>query len=463
MRQTSFSLLHWRMLVRLLTRGQTQNNNAVPVLTGMPVSGMAYLDRPKEAGYFIFPDLSVRHEGQYKLSFNLYEQTVQDVDHSVEPQSDIPDVPGEAADSSFDWRLEVKSVPFIVWSAKKFPGLAESTALSRVVAEQGCRVRIRRDVRMRRHGGKMGNEGFDREVCAYERTGMSQQPSHDGIRSYSNSPTPTGRHNSGDFPQAPPGGNLNFGQRDGYGPPASFAQPSLPVPSAPRYAPQYSSHPPPPPLQHQSIDHRPPPPPPLHIAPRLGHYPHERESYPHTAHPSTHSYELEAPGADYRRASDVGYAASHSRPLPYEPTGRTPFSRVLPSSPDMKNINLPPLNNPDFKYECRPSIPGPMSVKTLVPSPPLAIERKEVVFPTSAYQRTSPDTLRPAKRSFDTAYPDIASRENSSSLHNRKRPEALHITECMEEDEDNGLMEPYDMSYKRADGNTDTRTCPEIQ
>lgn len=28
-----------------------------PVLTGMPVAGMAYLDRPSPAGYFIFPDL----------------------------------------------------------------------------------------------------------------------------------------------------------------------------------------------------------------------------------------------------------------------------------------------------------------------------------------------------------------------------------------------------------------------
>ena len=44
-----------------------------PVLTGMPVAGMAYLDRPTAGGYFIFPDLSVRHEGKFRLSFNLYE------------------------------------------------------------------------------------------------------------------------------------------------------------------------------------------------------------------------------------------------------------------------------------------------------------------------------------------------------------------------------------------------------
>ena len=54
--------------------------------------------------------------------------------------------------------MEVKSQDFVVYSAKKFPGLTESTALSRTVAEQGCRVRIRRDVRMRRRDGKGGND-----------------------------------------------------------------------------------------------------------------------------------------------------------------------------------------------------------------------------------------------------------------------------------------------------------------
>ena len=38
----------------------------VPVLTGCPVSN---------GNYFLFPDLSVRHEGNYRLCFNLYEMT----------------------------------------------------------------------------------------------------------------------------------------------------------------------------------------------------------------------------------------------------------------------------------------------------------------------------------------------------------------------------------------------------
>ncbi|KAA8911748.1 velvet factor, partial [Sphaerosporella brunnea] len=118
-----------------------------PVLTGVPVSGMAYLDRPAPAGYFIFPDLSVRHEGSYRLRFGLYE-------HSNEESYPLPADNLEPREFCTH-RLDVKSKPFTVFSAKKFPGLAESTTLSRIVAEQGCRVRIRRDVRMRRRNDRV--------------------------------------------------------------------------------------------------------------------------------------------------------------------------------------------------------------------------------------------------------------------------------------------------------------------
>jgi hypothetical protein len=137
--------------------------NKPTVLTGTPVAGMVYLDRPDPAGYFIFPDLSVRHEGQFRLSFSLYEELKRTEDHDkMEDPSRAPS-PG---DTHVTHRLEVKSEVLQVFSAKKFPGLTESTSLSRVVAEQGCRVRIRRDVRMRRtprdaKGGKDWDEYED--------------------------------------------------------------------------------------------------------------------------------------------------------------------------------------------------------------------------------------------------------------------------------------------------------------
>ncbi|KAL8896956.1 MAG: hypothetical protein Q9207_007465 [Kuettlingeria erythrocarpa] len=138
---------------------------AMPVLTGMPVAGIAYLDRPEAAGYFIFPDLSVRHEGKYRLNFNLYEEVKEPKDEDA--KSSTPTAAAQQMANSpmppqahVHFRLEVRSLPFHVYSAKKFPGLAESTQLSKTVADQGCRVRIRRDVRMRRREPKAG-KGYD--------------------------------------------------------------------------------------------------------------------------------------------------------------------------------------------------------------------------------------------------------------------------------------------------------------
>lgn len=128
-------------------------------LAGTNVAGMSYLDRPNPAGYFIFPDLSVRHEGRYRLKFTLFEETKDSKDMDATDPSAASDAQ-TPADAFFAARFEVRSVPFQVYSAKKFPGLAESTALSRIVADQGCRVRIRRDVRMRRREPK-NNKDWD--------------------------------------------------------------------------------------------------------------------------------------------------------------------------------------------------------------------------------------------------------------------------------------------------------------
>lgn len=153
---------------RPTAQGRLPHPPSPPVLTGVPVAGIAYLDRPTQAGYFIFPDLSVRHEGRYVLNFHLYEEIKdpKDADKDSPPPANTlshsnPDKPG-SPQNFLSFRLDVKSNPFNVFSAKKFPGLATSTSLSRVIAEQGCRVRIRRDVRMRRRGDKRDEDyGFD--------------------------------------------------------------------------------------------------------------------------------------------------------------------------------------------------------------------------------------------------------------------------------------------------------------
>lgn len=161
---------------RPLAHGRVSaERSSPPVLTGTPVAGMVYLDRPNPAGYFIFPDLSVRHEGKYRLSFSLYEElkSAKDNDKLEDGSS-----PSPAAEPHVTHRLEVKSEPFHVYSAKKFPGLTESTTLSRLVAEQGCRVRIRRDVRMRRRDTKSGGKDWDdyEDDTAQARARLSATP-----------------------------------------------------------------------------------------------------------------------------------------------------------------------------------------------------------------------------------------------------------------------------------------------
>lgn len=192
----NFFLFATLEVARPIANGRMHPSPAIPVLTGCPVAGANYLDRPSPAAYFLFPDLSVRHEGWYRLSFNLYEATKDAEDFDVDRPAQTANLevitprPAPKTQESMAWRLEVKSTPFQVYSAKKFPGLSESTEMSRIVADQGCRVRIRRDIRMRKR-----NTGKD-EYEAYE-DGMRSTDRYATPDSTYPPQTPTEPHRSG--------------------------------------------------------------------------------------------------------------------------------------------------------------------------------------------------------------------------------------------------------------------------
>jgi len=164
---------------RPIAHGKLHQPQNIPSLQGVNFAGANYLDRPAPAAYFVFPDLSVRNEGWYRLNFSLLEG-VKDA-RDAEPGRPFPPTmpPPPPSDGQprppLDYenmavRLDVRSQPFQVFSAKKFPGLAESTDLSRMVAEQGCRVRIRRDVRMRRSDRRKDDyEAYDEGRRSTER------------------------------------------------------------------------------------------------------------------------------------------------------------------------------------------------------------------------------------------------------------------------------------------------------
>ncbi|KAJ2595487.1 hypothetical protein H4R99_005338, partial [Coemansia sp. RSA 1722] len=86
--------------------------------------------------YFVFSDLSVRMEGMFRLRFDLY----------------------EAEGEMVHRRASATSGVFSVHSPKRFPGMMESTRLSKLFAEQGLRIRIRTEAGTKKRGRKPSGE-----------------------------------------------------------------------------------------------------------------------------------------------------------------------------------------------------------------------------------------------------------------------------------------------------------------
>jgi Velvet factor len=473
----------------------------IPVLTGMPVSGMAYLDRPSEAGYFIFPDLSVRHEGKYRLSFNLYEETKDakdsDVEQSSEGQSKSPPT-AATPNGSFDWRLEVKSAPFTVYSAKKFPGLTESTILSRTVAEQGCRVRIRRDVRMRRRDGKSGGDfdEFDEEYSRSRRTATPDSV-HDAYarqRSLSNSsvdrqpyvPDSQRRPPGADYPQQPYSSNyapspitpqsgssgyLSFGGSSAQ----QYQAPQFPQPT-PTSQPMQNQ----PPYQSAQSSYNPPPPPPSNYrqSSTSANYAYpDRQPYPHQYAPQRENYDGEyrrppaaypptsAPSGNQYPAVDQNYP--RSGPLPsyqqYPPRAHTPVGQ---SPVSLAPLKMPPI---EPKYDNLSSSAGPLAGASRMAPPlpsPSFQERPNSFnhYPTSSSTQPAPEPPRSSKRPFDSVF---STSSFTQPLHNGMRPTSSHraqgSTNTLDDDDDNSSMEALRMQYKRADGTSYSRELPAFE
>ena len=448
----NFFLFATLEMARPIANGRVPTPAAqVPVLTGMPVSGMAYLDRPSEAGYFIFPDLSVRHEGKYRLSFNLYEETKNVKDADKDPAGESkPKVKGtNDPESSFDWRMELKSDIFDVFSAKKFPGLAESTALSRTVAEQGCRVRIRRDVRMRRRGDGKGNDDFEDEGT-YERQSRAETVDFQRERSRSSS---NGSEGGGRVPLDQQNGILGFGgqqyqQHTGFPappPPPHVQQSQYPPPGY--HQPQYghpASHPPP-----------------------QGHpYGHDSRQYgPQSAYPS-YPADRERITEDWRRASMAGHSneqfARHPAAPEHSFNHRPPLG-YDPRSPGQGPVSLPPIRS---TFENSP--PALTPVRNIAPQLHSPNWERKDERPTSYPQHSAPlaaapapapETARNGKRTYDTTFGSGAS---TQPLFNGMRPSSPHEDGMYDDDDDFSVME-LKMNYKRADGSEYSRALPTLE
>ncbi|MCJ1250125.1 hypothetical protein MMC30_007351 [Trapelia coarctata] len=97
------------------------------VLAGTLVSSLHRLKDVDntDGGFFVFGDLSVKIEGEFRLRFSLFEMFQTEVMYIKSIVSDV----------------------FTVHAAKSFPGMSESTFLSRSFGDQGVRLRIRKETR----------------------------------------------------------------------------------------------------------------------------------------------------------------------------------------------------------------------------------------------------------------------------------------------------------------------------
>ncbi|KAJ1899022.1 hypothetical protein LPJ66_002389, partial [Kickxella alabastrina] len=103
----------------------TLSDKKARTMTGSVVASLAHLKdvNGNDGAFFVFPDLSVRCEGVYRLKFSLF----------------------EIVGNQVFFCKSITSTMFTVYSAKKFPGMDESTRLTKLFAEQGLKIRVRKE------------------------------------------------------------------------------------------------------------------------------------------------------------------------------------------------------------------------------------------------------------------------------------------------------------------------------
>ena len=122
-------------------------------LSGTHVSSIHRLKdtNNEEGAFFIFGDLSIKVEGIWALQFNLYQMKN-----------------GECV-----YITSCKSGSFEVQSHKGWVGMQESTPLTRQFAEQGVRLRLRKEPRTLLKPGGPSSDNYERRTYS---KGQLQQP-----------------------------------------------------------------------------------------------------------------------------------------------------------------------------------------------------------------------------------------------------------------------------------------------
>lgn len=128
-------------------------------LIGQCVTSSQKLEDPQKVPglYFIFQDLSVRTEGWFRLKCELFALGSLDFDKR---QSEVDVTNGLLLEGPC--LAMIFSAPFKVFSAKKFPGVVETTQVSQIFADQGIKIPIRKpDNKKKKENGTKGDNGND--------------------------------------------------------------------------------------------------------------------------------------------------------------------------------------------------------------------------------------------------------------------------------------------------------------
>ncbi|KAJ9628103.1 hypothetical protein H2204_009505 [Knufia peltigerae] len=137
-------------------------------------ANLLYDENGKHGIWFVLQDLSVRTEGWFRLKVNLFnlaqppfmEEESSNTNNGNTNGSNNKDEQTPANNELLKEAPLLASAfskPFKVFSAKKFPGVIESTNLSRTFAKQGIKIPIRKD-----HGGKKRKAGPDSDEEEYD-------------------------------------------------------------------------------------------------------------------------------------------------------------------------------------------------------------------------------------------------------------------------------------------------------
>ncbi|KAI9289924.1 velvet factor-domain-containing protein [Umbelopsis sp. AD052] len=145
-------------------------------LMGSLIANAIQLENPQKTTgiYFVFPDLSVRSEGKYTLKFMFFDLAV-----------------GEPLTMSTKVQAEVYTQSFTVYSAKKFPGMTESTELSKCFARQGIKIPIRKESRFKRPSDRFYDDEDDIEDVPMKTDDISGTRNLDGRPTHQAEPSST--------------------------------------------------------------------------------------------------------------------------------------------------------------------------------------------------------------------------------------------------------------------------------